>query len=729
MTTLHHPNVRDIVEVDGQFYILATSALVDAQDLVLKSGDTFAVFDRFGDMTPTGVREQGLYHEGTRYLSMWRLRLASAQPLFLSSSVREDNALVSVDLTNVDIFEEGRLLLARGAVHVSRTTFLGDGQCCSRLVIQNYGLSRVTMPIALLFDADFADIFEVRGTRRVKRGVRLDTRLERGAIVLGYRGLDGVVRETRVAIDPPPAAVDRMGAHMDLSLEPGGSATCDINVTCERAGAPRSSAVFADGLQRASDVLAARQHEFCSIVTSNEEFNDWVERSLADLSMMMTDTPSGPYPYAGVPWFSTPFGRDGLITAFECLWINPGLARGVLAYLAGTQATEPVPRQDAEPGKILHEARDGEMPELGEVPFHRNYGSHDATPLFVMLAAAYFEATADRDFIEQIYPNIERALSWMEQSGDRDGDGFLEYLRQSPDGLVNQGWKDSHDSVFHRDGRLADGPIALCEVQAYAYAAWRGAAALSRATGRGDAAPALDARASALRDRFDTQFWSDALGTYVLALDGAKQPCVVRSSNAGHALFTGRAHPHRARRVAETLAGPDSFSGWGVRTVATSEARYNPMAYHNGSVWPHDNALIARGFKRYGLHRHVTDVVRGLFEASHFVNLHRLPELFCGFSRRPGGPPVLYPVACSPQAWAAGAVFMLLEAALGMEVSAVERRLVLRQPHLPAFLDRVRISRLKVGEARVDLTLERHDASVGIELTRREGDVEIVTIK
>jgi glycogen debranching enzyme len=725
----HHPNVRDIVEMDGQFYILATSAYGDDRDLVLACGETFAVLDRVGDITPIGLHKQGLYHEGTRFLSTLLLRLGVRRLLLLSSSVRSDNALAAVDLTNPDLFDGDHLVLPRGRLHLSRATVLWDNACTIRLVAANYSEDPIALPVVLSVDSDFADIFEVRGARRVERGGRLPAEVTRESLVLGYRGRDEVIRQTRVTVDPEPSAVQAGSVRVDLALDPGAECRIDITVSCERSGADRSRVAFGDALDQRTDDLRSRRSEFCDVVTSNQQFNGWLERSVADLSMITADTPAGPYPYAGVPWFSTPFGRDGLITAFECLWANPALARGVLRYLADTQAIVEDHDQDAQPGKILHEARGGEMANLREVPFGRYYGSHDATPLFVMLAAAYYEATADRAFIESLMPHVDRALAWMERHGDPDRDGFLEYCRHSPDGLVHQGWKDSHDAVFHGDGQAALAPIALCEVQAYAYAAWRGAAALFEMRGDDTRAATLFARAEALRERFDTDFWWEDGGTYALALDGQKRPCRVRSSNAGHALFTGIAKPARAARVVDALRAPDSFSGWGIRTLSVLERRYNPMSYHNGSVWPHDNALIAMGLSRYGFRRDALTILGGLFDASLHVGLHRMPELFCGFPRRPGESPTLYPVACAPQAWAAASVFMLLQAALGMEISAPEKRLTLRRARLPDFLQRVYIRGLKVGDATLDLTLFRNPGDVSIEVNRRDDDIEIVTIK
>jgi glycogen debranching enzyme len=464
-------------------------------------------------------------------------------------------------------------------------------------------------------------------------------------------------------------------------------------------------------------------------LTSNTQFNEWLQRSLADLSMMMTDTAHGPFPYAGVPWFSTPFGRDSIITALECLWAMPDMARAVLRYLAATQATAVDPDRDAQPGKILHEARLGEMAALGEIPFGRYYGSHDATPLFVMLASAYYDRTGDRTTVEEIWPNLKAALDWIERDGDLDGDGFIEYMRQSPTGLVQQGWKDSHDSVFHRDGRAADGPIALCEIQGYVYAAWLGASRLARMMGRRELAESLAIKASRLQSRFEEAFWCEDIGMYALALDGEKRPCQVVASNAGHTLLTGIASPDHANRIARSLVAPECFSGWGVRTLATSEVRYNPMSYHNGSIWPHDNALIAAGLSRFGYVDEALLVMDGLFQASISMDLHRLPELFCGFTKRGGENPTLYPVACSPQAWASGSVFMLLQAALGLEVCATSRSIRFTRAKLPDFLDEVRLSDVRVGDATVDLILERQHNDVSINILKRTGQLEIIAIK
>jgi glycogen debranching enzyme len=718
-----------VMIVEDPYYILAPSSAADEHTRVLKHGDTFAVFDYFGDIKPGGLGEEGLYHEGTRFLSQLALQLLHERPLFLSSTVREDNAVLTVDLTNPDVYEHDRVIIPRGSVHIERSKFLWQATCYERITLQNYDLRPVKAGFSLEFAADFADIFEVRGAKRPRRGEILPPVLDGDTLILTYRGLDDVIRRTRIVFSPSPRILTHSTAVFHVTLPPQGKAVFDITTSCEIGERQPAIRAYEDASQAAAETSMRTRNHWSHIYTSNEQFNHWVNRSLSDVKMMISDTPRGPYPYAGVPWFSVPFGRDGIITALECLWVNPALAAGVLQFLASTQATELVPQQDAEPGKILHETRRGEMAALGEVPFGRYYGSVDSTPLFLLLAGAYYDRTGDRALIERIWPNLEAALRWIDDYGDADGDGFVEYARHSSTGLIQQGWKDSHDSVFHQDGTLPQAPIALCEVQAYVYGAWKAAARLAACLGDEDRARSFTERTRRLQERFEEAFWCEDLSTYALALDGDKRPCRVRTSNAGQCLFTGIARPDRARRVAQTLISPGFFSGWGIRTVASSEARYNPMSYHNGSIWPHDNALIAQGFAHYGLYDAANKVLGGLFDSSLFVDLQRMPELFCGFPRRAGEGPTLYPVACAPQAWAAGAVFMLLRATLGLTVTADPARVFFRHPRLPEFLGEIWIRDLAVGPGSVDCRIVRHQESVSVEVLRRTGDVEVMVLK
>jgi glycogen debranching enzyme len=721
--------MNEIIKIEDDYYILATSSRADQRTRVLKDADTFGVFDEGGDIRPVGIGEQGLYHSGTRFLSQVELRLGEHRPLLLSSTVKQANDLLAVDLTNPDIAVDGTLVVPRGVLHLFRSKFLYQAACFERLRVWNYGPHPLVLAIALSFDADFADMFEVRGQRRERRGLRLPDRVEDGVLTLGYEGLDGVTRRTRIEAFPQPQEIQGATLRFEVPLQPRASASFAITVSCEEAPRHHAPLSYDNAYEAVSLSIADRCSRAARIESSSGAFNEWVERSLADLHMMLTDTPYGLYPYAGVPWFSTVFGRDGIITALEVLAVEPEVARGVLAFLAATQATESIAERDAEPGKIVHEMRRGEMAALNEVPFGQYYGSVDSTPLFIVLAGAYFDRTNDTVFAAALWPHVVAALEWIDRWGDRDGDGFVEYARRNPQGLVQQGWKDSQDSVFHADGRLADGPIALVEVQAYVYAARLAAARLARALGHAGLAEDLTARAESLRDSFERAFWCEDLGTYALALDGAKEACRVRSSNAGHCLFGGIASPGRARRVAESLLSADSFSGWGIRTIASSEVRYNPMSYHNGSVWPHDNALIGAGLARYGFTDLLLPPLTGLFEASRFVDLHRLPELFCGFHRRSGEGPTLYPVACAPQAWATGTVFLLLQSCLGLELDAAAGRAVFRHPVLPSWLDQLTITGLRLPAGEIDVAVQRYAHDVSINVLRREGDVEVASFK
>ncbi len=710
-------------------HILAASSPADEGTRILKHRDTFAVFDRYGDVKPGGLGEEGLYHDGTRFLSCSLLELEGRRPFFLSSTIREENNQLAVALTNPDLVRDGDVWLPLGALHLALEKFLWQGVCYQRLCVKNYALHGVQTTLAWHFAADFADIFEVRGMKRNARGKDLDSEIADDQVILGYRGLDGVVRRTLLRFEPRPSALTASTARIDLSLRAQQEATFVVTVACERAAGAPPSHGFDQARAEAQADHECRQAGACRVRASNGQINTWLNRAAADLHMLTTELPTGPYPYAGIPWFNTPFGRDGIVAALECLWLRPQLARGVLAYLADTQATEVIPEQDAEPGKIVHEVRNGEMATLKEMPFGRYCGSVDATPLFVLLAGAYYKRTGDRASVESLWPNLEAALRWIDRYGDRDGDGFVEYHRQSADGLVHQGWKDSNDAVFHADGSPAAGPVALCEVQGYVYAARRAGAALAAVLGQTQRAEQLTHQADQLREKFERAFWCEELSTYALALDGDKQPCRVRASNPGHCLFSGIAAPQRAQRVARTLLGPELFCGWGVRTLAASECRFNPMGYHTGAVWPHDNALIAQGLARYGLVELSERVWTGLFEAGMYFELQRMPELFCGFAREPGGGPVLHPVACAPQAWSAASVFLLLQALLGLEINGRASQVQFTRPQLPASLAELRIHNLEVAGATVDLLFVRHEHDLGVNVLRRDGAVQILVIE
>jgi glycogen debranching enzyme len=700
-----------------------TASQPDRPPRALKYGDTFVVLDGRGDIGTSSGGSGGLFHKDTRHLSRLELLVNEAPPLLLGSNLRDDNSAFFVDLTNPDLMAGERIVMEKDRVHILRTIFLWRDTAYQRLGVRNYGDQAIDLRLSIQFENDFADLFEVRGARRERRGTVTAKRHGDDRVLLIYHGLDDKVRRTTLIFDPPPNELATDAAIYDLHLNPGEMRPIFVAVSCDRIDAPPLP--FMGALIAARREMREATRDRTSVETSNERFNEILCRSAADLEMLMTDTPEGRYPYAGIPWYSTTFGRDGLITALQMLWWSPEVARGVLRRLAAYQAKTTDPLADAQPGKILHEMRGGEMAALREVPFGLYYGSVDSTPLFVLLAGLYTERTGDIGTFVELWPNIEAALAWIDGPGDPDGDGFVEYKRASEQGLANQGWKDSHDAVFHADGRLAEGEIALVEVQGYVYAAKWLAARCAKRVGLDAAAHKLAAEAEHLAERFEAAFWCPDIETYALALDGEKKRCEVRTSNAGQVLFTGIASFHRAARVARELLQPSFFSGWGIRTVARGEARFNPMSYHNGSVWPHDNALIALGLARYEQKHAIDALFEGLFSAATYMDYRRLPELFCGFQLKRGHGPTLYPVACSPQAWASATPFTLLEASLGLEFDPFKAEIRLRNPRLPKFLDEVILRDLRLAQSSVDLRLRRHGGTVSLDTPRINGDIRV----
>jgi glycogen debranching enzyme len=707
------------------FYIPATN-LPSRPRYTIKHGNSFLVLDSHGDLGAASGGSDGLFHDDTRFLSRFELRFDGETPLLLGSNVRDDNSALSADLTNPDIFAAGKIVLQKDTVHIVRTTFVWSKTAYQRLAVKNHGERAISFELSFGFASDFADIFEVRGLRRARRGVAYPPSVGSDEVYLEYEGLDRVVRTTRILFDPLPSELVPNAARYRLSLEPGQCATIFVAFACDPP--EQRLAKFFNAMRVARRETRAAARDAATVQTSNAIFNEVLCRSMADLNMLMTTTSDGRYPFAGIPWYSTTFGRDSLITAQEILWLDSSVARGVLKRLARYQATKFDDDADAQPGKILHEMRNGEMAALREVPFGLYYGSIDSTPLFVMLAGLYAERTGDLATLKELWPSVEAALAWIDGPGDPDGDGFLEYHRTNELGLVNQAWKDSYDSVFHADGSLAQGPIAPVEVQGYVYAAKRLAARCAVLLGDHARAADLDAQATTLAERFEAAFWCPEIDTYALALDGDKRPCRVRTSNAGQLLFTGIISPQRAAIVTGELMRPRFFSGWGIRTVASDEVRYNPMSYHNGSIWPHDNALVALGFARYGHKRAAAKVLQGIFEAAAYMDLRRLPELYCGFQRRRGRGPTLYPVACSPQAWAAGTPFLLLQACLGLTFDPARQEISLHNPYLPPFLDNVMLRSVRLCEADVDLMVHRDGDAVSVEVLRTQGALRVSVV-
>jgi len=680
----------------------------------LKDRDTFVVADSLGDIAGGA---DGLFHDDTRILSRWELLVADRSPTLLSGALSEDNVFFTSHGLNRAIPVPGGPAGPPGVLHIERKRFLWEERLYERITLVNYCHEPMRLPLALVFDADFRDMFEIRGARRRRRGRLAAPELGEQAVAFRYEGLDGVERSSVISFSRKPDSLVSGRADFRLDLPPETRLDLFVEVGA-KAAPPPSPERFRAAAARARFAMRARRRQGARLHTNGRLFNAWIDKSRADIALLTTPMQTGPYPYAGIPWFSTCFGRDGIITAWQILWFEPELARGVLTYLASHQADEVSAFRDSEPGKIMHETRRGEMAALGEVPFGRYYGGVDTTPLFVALAGAYVERTGDVAQIEQWWPALERAADWIVRSMERHPLGLLAYEAARPSGLANQGWKDSGDSVFHADGRIPEGPIALVEVQGYAYAAFLAMAMLCRQRRDPDAAAAWSARAEAVRATVEERYWMPEHGFYGLALDGRNELCRVLASNPGHLLFTGLPSLERGRKVADRLLSGTFFTGWGLRTLSAGQARFNPMSYHNGSVWPHDTALAAAGLSRYGEREGLVKLTTALFETAVRFEM-RLPELFCGFRRAAGEPPVAYPVACLPQAWAAGSIFMMIQACLGLHVNGAAEEVDIASPVLPVGIDSFTVEGLNVGGGAIDLTFERQGHRIAVHSNSR----------
>ncbi len=666
----------------------------------LKHGDCFAVADGYGDIRGIG---DGFFRDDTRVLSEFRLTIGGRSTSLLGASLSQDNVLFTSNLTNLPIQSAGGRDIPQGGLHIERVRLIWEDRLFERITLSNYSQEHSTVLLSLQFAADFRDMFEVRGSTRARRGVTHAAETGASSVVLRYEGLDSLVRSSVLSFSQAPDQLLANRADFYIAVTKRSRRTLYVEVGAELAETPGRER-FRAATARARFAMRAKRRHGATVHSSGRVFNDWTQRARADVALLTTELDTGPYPYAGIPWFSTAFGRDGVISALQMLWLNPGLARGVLAFLAQHQATETSPFSDAQPGKIMHETRKGEMAALSELPFGRYYGGVDTTPLYIHLACAYADRTGDMPFIDGLWGSLAAAAGWMEDAS-RDG-GFVTYQRGAASGLANQGWKDSADSVFHADGRIPKGPIALVEVQGYVFSAFAGLAALARR--RGDAASAArwQERAETMRRMVEDRFWMEDMGTYALAIDGDGRPCRVRTSNAGHLLYVGLPAPERAQMVAEQLLSAPFQSGWGIRTLADDAIFFNPMSYHNGSIWPHDTAICTAGMARYGVRDSVVRLMSGTFEAAVHFNM-RLPELFCGFTRAPGEAPIAYPVACLPQAWSAGAAFMLMQACLGLEIDGWKGEIKVTRPRLPIGIDNLVLRHLQVGDAVVDLNFQR----------------------
>ena len=672
----------------------------------LKDGQAFLVGDHNGDLIGGA---DGLFDRDTRVLSRLVFLVGDRHPTRLSCTLSKDNAVFTFHGTNRALPPVSGRGTPRGAIHIERRRTLSGERLYERVRCTNFGLDQVMLPLVFEYAADFRDMFEVRGVRRRQRGTLLAPQLLGRHVQFAYEGLDGVTRTSTLAFSEPPWRMDAARAEFMFTLAPGERIDLFVEAGAGQ-GEPPSQERYRQALANARRTIRKRERRGALIRCNDDSHAAWFEQSRADLGLLVSDMATGPYPFAGIPWFSTPFGRDGILTAWQTLWLDPALAKGVLTYLAARQASTTSAFQDSQPGKIMHETRGGEMAALNEVPYALYYGGVDTTPLFVALAGAYLRRTDDIALIGALWPALTRAIAWVEGAGDSNGDGLIDYKRGAETGLANQGWKDSEDSVFHADGRFPAGPIALVEVQGYAYAAFQAMARMAERLGE----PGRDrwtAAAEALRWRVEERFWMDDAGFYGIAIDGTGALCTPLASNAGHLLFSGLPSPERAAAVTRCLLSEKFDCGWGLRTLATGASRFNPMSYHNGSVWPHDTSICVAGMARYGERKGPARVMGDLFRASQFFSL-RMPELLCGFQRRAGEPPIAYPVTCMPQAWAAGSVFLMLQACLGLSVDAASREIRVVKPTLPHGCDNLCIEHMEVGGATVNLVFQRLDGNI-----------------
>ena len=703
---------------------------------VLKQGRLFLVSDKDGEVSTGCKCGMGLYHEDTRFLSHLTLRLAGETPTLLSGSTEQTN-LGHIEFVNPPLTLEDGTQVRQETMHLSLARALSDA-FREQISLLNFNTFEVRMRISLEFRGDFADIFEVRGLHRQRHGVFYKPRLSGDSLTLAYRGEDKLLRQTRIRFQPSPAELaplpSELGAvgaiaHWDVVVPPnGGKAVIDYQIdTLEGKEPPHEFTGFPALVTRASELGAAGRFFQTQIQTDNAVFNLVLDRSIRDLVALTSLYPTGPFLSAGIPWFTSPFGRDALITAYQSLMLGPEVAKGVLRFLAKYQGKNEDNFRDEEPGKILHEFRYGELAKLGVIPHTPYYGTVDATPLWLVLLSETYRWTGDAALVHELWEAAEGALLWLETYGDLDDDGFVEYLRRSPKGIGNQGWKDSFNAVIFPDGTLAKAPTALVEVQGYVYDAKRRAAELCHLVGQELLAKRLTQEADTLKVRFNEAFWLEQEGYYAIALDHEKRPVNTLTSNPGHALWSNIIAPERIPSVVRSLLSPGMFSGWGIRTLSAESPVYNPIGYHIGTVWPHDNSLIAKGFADRGYKREANQLFTAMYDSAIRFEYYRLPELFCGFERQGElDKPIPYPVACAPQAWAAATPIMLLQAALGLQADAAHQVLKVNTPTLPPWLERVTLRGLRVGNAVVDLEFIQVTGTTTTRILNKHGDLRVL---
>jgi glycogen debranching enzyme len=698
-------------------------------NLTLIDGKTFLSTTFAGDIMPPGAPDAGFFHDDTRFLSRLELRVGGYRTVVLSSSTEQTFAS-QIELTTGQSTLRDSYEIPENTVHIRREQLLNSDILYDYLTFENFNFNELELVIELAYEADFMDVFQVRGVARQQLGHYYKPMVHRDSIVFHYWGRDRIARETLIHLSPEPAEVDGTTARWKLKLPPFKRFQVQTTITplveSKRSRAGRAD--FAQSLRQRREAFAEWESRSTHFESSNRIFDQMVGTSVGDFHALQIPEGREHIIAAGIPWFATMFGRDSIIAAYQSLVLNPQLASETLRVLARHQGKEKDDWRDEEPGKILHEYREGEMTRAREMPFGPYYGSVDSTPLWLILLSETFNWTADEHLVQDMLPHAHQALDWIDNYGDLDGDGFVEYQRRSPRGLVNQGWKDSWDANMHRDGEVAKPPIALCEIQGYVYEAKYRIASLMRSFGEVRTAEKLKKDTTDLARRFDKAFWMPQRGFYAMALDRDKRQLQVISSNPGHLLFARILSQERARAVAQRFMQPDLFSGWGVRTMSQEERVFNPLSYHRGSVWPHDNSIVAHGMALYEFREPALRLFTGLVQAALNFRDYRLPELFCGIQRREHDEPVQYPVSCSPQAWASGAIFLLLTSVLGIRPSAPRKELNIVNPVLPDWLDYLKIRNLRIGGSRVGLDFTRTGNRTFCNVVDVEGDKLLVNV-
>ena len=700
-----------------------------ADALVAKDGPVFFLCRSDGQVPLEDGHGLGLYYHDCRFVCGYDLRLAGGQLETLASSAAIPAQCLILQ-TNPDIRLPGGGLIAKESLSITwQRRVDGPGRMLEdTLDVRNHGSVEFDCPVDLRFDAAFEDVFAIRGLFDERLGTLHEPAWDGDTLRFSYAGADGVDRSVDVTFDPPPEHHDGTALAIRLPLPARGRNRLTIRLRLDetaRDDAPPPVVPHrgdrATG-ETAGDWLAGR----ATVSSESLLLRRIVDRGFEDLTALTTTIGGERFFAAGVPWFVTLFGRDSIITALEVLPYETRVAEDTLRLLARLQGTRVDRWRDEAPGKILHELRIGEYARTGEIPYTPYYGSVDSTPLFLVLLAEHARWTGSLDLFHELRDAAEAALGWLDsEHADTNGDGFVDYRSSSTRGLVNQGWKDSGDAIVTADGSLADPPIALVEVQGYAFLARRLMADLFERDGDHDRAARLRDEAERLRRAVERRFWDDDLGTYALALQRDDVPAAVVTSNPGHLLWTGLAGSDRAARTVARLLADDMASGWGIRTLSSDARAYNPIGYHLGTVWPHDNAIIATGFRRYGHDDAALRVFEGLVEAAMDFDGYRLPEAFAGFGRETLQIPVRYPVACHPQAWAAGAIPMVLAALLGLVPDGFERRLRIVRPILPGFVDLVELRGIRVGGLSADLRFRREGDRVRVDITRTDDGLDV----